>query len=362
MIHIGIVIYSMTQGGTEKVTLDLINSFIKKKYTISLICLHREGNLLTYVNSDLVRIFEIGGSLNAIDIIKSHIKLKKLVKTERIDCILSMGEIPNVICGILMNIPTILVEHSTKSLFTAPEIYQTPKVTYWLAKKAYSSGKKILCVSDTIKNKLFQLNKTLNLSTIYNPIDINNIIKIKDEVIEYESPNTILISVGRLSPSKNFHLLIKAFANIRQIKDNVELWIVGEGSMRNNLEQYAKDLNITDNIVFWGQQSNPYKFMSKADIFVSSSDYEGFGLVLFESIICGCRVITTRSIDDFDSLITKNEGTIVPVGNEDQLTNAILNELEVNKKNEKIPQSIMNFSIETIANRYLEYIQNEIKK
>ena len=124
------------------------------------------------------------------------------------------------------------------------------------------------------------------------------------------------------------------------------------GRIRNDTKEYK----ISDSVVFWKYQENPYKYISKADFLVSSSDFEGFHLAIFESLYLKKRIITTRSISDFDELITDDLGKIIPVNNLDELVDAIRNEIIYKKSINEIPKFLDSFKIKNVANKYLEYI------
>src|SRR5690606_22779047 len=91
----------------------------------------------------------------------------------------------------------------------------------------------------------------------------------------------VIISAGRLSAEKDYSTLIKAFALLRQ-KRPARLVILGQGAIGQALQDQACELKCQDDILLAGFQSNPYKWMSRASVFVLSSRWEGFGNVLVE--------------------------------------------------------------------------------
>ena len=123
-----------------------------------------------------------------------------------------------------------------------------------------------------------------------------------------------------------------------------------------DIQKQCEKLKIKDSVIFFGFQENPYKFISKADLFVLSSDYEGFSLVICETLFLHKRVVTTRCNSDLDDLITPDYGVIVPIGNKKELINAIKREVMTRKNVENIPGLLNRFSIKTVANKYLDYL------
>lgn len=98
-----------------------------------------------------------------------------------------------------------------------------------------------------------------------------------------------IVNVARLVPQKDHALLLRAYARANPTE---HLVIVGDGPLRESLEQLAASLGITDKVHFVGLQKNPYPWMRQARLFVLSSLKEGMGIVLTESLACGTPVIS----------------------------------------------------------------------
>lgn len=101
-----------------------------------------------------------------------------------------------------------------------------------------------------------------------------------------------IVNVARLVPQKGHALLLEAFAKARIPH---HLVIVGEGPLRQDLEQKARSLGIAERVKFAGKRTNPYPWMHRADLFVLASEYEGLGIVLTEALACGTPILSTDS-------------------------------------------------------------------
>ena len=102
-----------------------------------------------------------------------------------------------------------------------------------------------------------------------------------------------LVSVGRFTPAKRFDRLIRIVSRLRSEKFDVSLWLLGDGELREELYVLSSQLGISEYVTFWGFQNNPYKYVSKCDLFVCSSSSEGYSTAVTEAIILGIPVITT---------------------------------------------------------------------
>ena len=119
-----------------------------------------------------------------------------------------------------------------------------------------------------------------------------------------------LVSVGRLSLPKNFGRAV-CVASVLKKRGVVFHWtIVGEGPLRSTLESQAKELGVDDVVSFIGLRSNPYQYVSKSDILVVTSDYEGRSIAIDEAHVLGIPVITTNYPTAKDAVVDGETGLI----------------------------------------------------
>lgn len=118
------------------------------------------------------------------------------------------------------------------------------------------------------------------------------------------------VNVARLSPEKNHFSLIEAFAKLHKKYDNTELYILGNGPLKNELKQLALKYGIENHIHFLGHVSNPMAFVNLCDCFILSSNYEGQGLVLLEAMILNKPTIGT-DVPGIKSVLEGTESLLV---------------------------------------------------
>jgi glycosyltransferase involved in cell wall biosynthesis len=132
-----------------------------------------------------------------------------------------------------------------------------------------------------------------------------------------------ILTVGTLKPVKNHALLIRAFATMRS-PENAKLMILGEGRLRASLEELAEKEGVTDKVIFPGYFPDPLPFYESADVFVLSSDHEGFGNVIIEALSCGVPVVSTDCPSGPTEILQGGKyGTLVPVRDEKRLATAM---------------------------------------
>lgn len=137
-----------------------------------------------------------------------------------------------------------------------------------------------------------------------------------------------ILMVSRLEGEKKVDLGLKVFAKASKGREDVRLVIVGDGSLRNKLQKMAKKLGVLEKVSFEGWREDVADFYKNAYIFLNTSEYEGFGMSLFESAYSGCAIVTTDVGIAQDVLDNGRSALVCPVGDENCLYTKILNVLE----------------------------------
>lgn len=146
-----------------------------------------------------------------------------------------------------------------------------------------------------------------------------------------------VIAAGRLVYQKNFSSLIKAWKQVAEIHPDWILEIYGEGNERNNLKNQITRLNLEKHVLLKGKTPDIYRAMSSSSIFILSSIYEGFGLVIVEAMSCGLPIISYACPCGPKDIITDGkDGFLVPCYNEEILTQKICYLIENEKKRQNM--------------------------
>lgn len=169
-------------------------------------------------------------------------------------------------------------------------------------------------VSDFATNSFIKKRATLKerIKTIPNGVDTNIFKflpparkKIRDD-LEINPEEFLILAVGRLVPAKDYPTLLNSIKILIDSCCNVRLAIAGDGELKNDLIEMSKDLEIFDKVIFLGSRSDIPSLMSAADVFVLSSEWEGFGLVVAEAMACERLVVTTDCGGPADIVIQKD--------------------------------------------------------
>ena len=297
------MIDSLETGGAEKSLIDLVNNLDYKDYNIEVKTIYNEGIYRERLNKKI----KYSSIIKRPNIWKKRIfyrlvkylptkLLYQLMVTKKYDIEIAYHELlsTKILSGSDSNSFKIAWIHT--NMFKDSENYQMFN-NYVSFVKGYNKFNKIICVSNNIKDSFNEKTKLYQKSdTIYNPIDKEKIIKLSKEKcnLKKDKNKFLIISIGRLEKVKGYDKLCEAINKLKT-KHNVELWLLGEGSERQKIECYIKENNLEKNIKLLGFDENPYKYLTQANAFISTSEIEGFSLVVAEAIVLGLPVISTKT-------------------------------------------------------------------
>jgi glycosyltransferase involved in cell wall biosynthesis len=172
----------------------------------------------------------------------------------------------------------------------------------------------------------------------YNAIKDIVLLESKDSLrkkLNIEQDDFVVLFVGRLVPQKSVHTLLEALPLLRGKVERIKCILVGEGKLRNYLEERCKQLGLTDIVEFRGVTSMPELYYVCSDVFVLPSVYEGLGNVIIEAFRASLPVVAS-DIDGIKELVSQGKnGLLFDVGNYQSLADKIAllyNDKEVRQK------------------------------
>lgn len=301
------MINSLYGGGAEKVLQTLIKNIDNKKYDVTLYSLHREELDFTKYPSQIHYKVVFDEHKGIFSKFFSKVKGKIFIKcSSRLFYSLFIREKYDVEIAFIEGESTKIIAGSTnkkskKLAWVHIDLNNNPWTDFLYRdvqdeRKHYQQFDKILCVSDSVKEafiKKYELNEG-KVSTQYNPIDREEILT-KSREICLLPPKTKLrmLAVGRLVEQKGFDRLVRIVNQLKKKGFDFELYILGEGEMRAELEEYISTHELEDTVYLLGFQDNPYSYMAASDMLVCSSRSEGFSTVVSEAVVLGIPVVST---------------------------------------------------------------------
>lgn len=338
-----IVIDSLTGGGAEKVLYDVLKRLDKDKFTIDIFLFSKSGIYLEKVKKEVNNVYGFNPKKNDGNKIMVSIKnrWRKIYRFFVLKKIIPL--LPNnydIEISFLEGESTQFISKrknkAKKIAWIHTDLANHRVLSKKVERKIYEAMDEIICVSNDCKNNFLQIYPEFieKIKVVYNLIPKNDIIEKSLELGEVikENKKTTIISVGRLVNAKGYDILLKAHKKNLELGMDYNLKIIGEGSLRDSLLQYIKQNKIENNTEILGFKENPYPIIKRADIFVVSSRYEGFSLVLAEALVLGLPIISTNCVGPRELLKNGEIGKIVEIEDVEKLGLAIKELVEDKEK------------------------------
>lgn len=361
---LSIFIPSMSDGGAERVMLNLAIGIAEiEDIDVDLVLVESIGPRMKEIPSS-IRVC----SLESNRIGTSVIPLARYLRKNRPDALLSALDPANLVAILAkklarVNTRIIVTEHNTLSLKAKNPSKPRGKIVPALVGLFYPFADGIVAVSKGVADDLSEVTgiARAKIEVIYNPVITPRLRSLSRLEVEHrwfqDSNIPVVLGVGRLAPQKDFTTLIHAIGLVQQSMP-VRLIILGEGELRADLEEVVSSLGLEDSVDLPGFVSNPYAYMSKASLFVLSSQWEGLPTVLIESLFCGTTLISTDCPSGPREILEDGRyGKIIPMEDAEALAQAIISELrEVDAQVTEIPPASWKpYTLEFSVNHYLNY-------
>lgn len=331
MARIAFLLPDLKGGGAERVALTLIRHYVAGGHEVDLVLSRAEGEL--------------------IDLLPAEVTLVDL-KAPRIRQVLRpfLGYLrerrPDTVQALMWPLTTIaivakLLARGRTRLVVADHTMLSREhghfgpVARWLLSRSirltYPLADARVIVSNRAADDLARLAGIARTSimTIRNPVDPPPAGPARAAVDDlWQGPGARIVTVGSMKAEKNHRLLLSAFAILARTRE-ARLLLVGDGRMRADLEARARDLGIADRVMMPGFLIDPAAAYASADLFVLSSDFEGYPLVLVEAMFAGLRIVSTDCDSGPREILDGGRfGRLVPVGDAEALAGAMAGALD----------------------------------
>lgn len=312
---------SISDGGAERVCINLADEMIKEGYDVDFILLGNNiSNSKKYKVNDKINIFELG--------INEKNKLKKILNIflsiHKVNKIIDKREKEGKYCLITSHLPmsnvitrfskakneSIYVFHTTMNKYEKEQ----NKLLFRIGLQFVYGNKKIVTVSDGLNEETVKKYKFKNelVKTIYNPIDKVKIDKLKKEPVNINEK--YFVQVGRFDEAKRQDRMIDVFYK-GKFYEKYKLIFCGVGKLENKMKEKVEKLGLQERVIFLGWQSNVYKWMYNSEMLISTSDFEAFPMNLIEAFACGTKVISSNCefgpneilLDEYSNYLVKTD-------------------------------------------------------
>lgn len=297
------MINSLGMGGAERAALTLADEFRNRGLEIVLISMER--NQFYELPSDIPLIFLSRHQKIKNPVIKfcyillCALRLRRVVKEYQIDWVQShliWANFVNVTSSLLgSKHQTQIVSHMMPSFDFKRSLLG--RVNLFLYRRLYSRADSVISTSQLMKldlDRLFDLqNNHLAIPNAHDLPGIQEKALEEPSTFDFDPQKLYMISAGRLVARKKVDHSISALAHLKNKYPQLELLVLGDGPMRESYKRHAQKMAVQNSVHFLGHIHNPFSYLSRADVFVLSSEDEGLPLILIESLICGTPIVSS---------------------------------------------------------------------
>jgi glycosyltransferase involved in cell wall biosynthesis len=327
---ISILLPDLTGGGAERVMIDLARAIVFRGYAIEFVLMRAHGEFLHEAQTEFSIVDLSTPRTRNVPLALS----RYLSKRKPHALIANMWPLTSsAVLGRLLTrhkCKLMLVEHCTLSREYAPRGKLHNTIMALVITATYRIADVVLAVSkgsakDTAYLAALKQNR---VNVVNNPIPQRTTPEVyRTELVDNFwncMPGQRILTVGSLKAQKNHALLLKSFALMAHKDAKLIILGSGKGDSESILRSLAKELRVDKRVIFAGFHLDPSPFYATADLFVLSSDYEGFGNVIVEALSFGLPVVSTDCPSGPAEILENGRfGRLVPVGSSAELAEAM---------------------------------------
>ena len=365
------MVHDMDGGGAELAVLRIAHGLLDRGLNVDLLLSRAEGEQLLKIRPE-VRVVELG--VTPTTAVAKMIGLVRYLRSARPAALIAALDVIGV---------AVAARHLARSRTPVIELFETDLeeqipntsgvMTGWVRRAAiralYRHADGLVAVSRGTADGVARLAGVPyeNVQVIYNPVVDPHMLGMAQEPVQHpwfqpDQPPVIL-GVGRYVKQKNFPLLVRSFAKVREVRE-ARLVILGatderEPEVREGLQTLASELKVEGDVQFLDFQLNPYSYMAQASVFVLSSIYEGLPTVLIEALAVGVSVVATDCPSGPREILDGGQyGELVPMDDSDALAEGILKVLS-----DPLPREVrqgrgMAFSFDSSVEAHLSLLRD----
>lgn len=361
---VSLLLPDLRGGGAERVCLNLANEFARRGLPVRVVVMRAEGELLPMLDRRVEVV-----SLAAARARSSFLSLVRHLRQSPPAALLANMWPLTLVAALarwwsLAPCGLVVAEHTTWS--------RSPLMQRWCARMMFKIAMRwlrprvdaVVAVSQGAATDLERFAGLPAGSVLvrYNPVSGATLAEPGHAALPFgaspwaHGPHKRLLAVGSLKVGKGLPLLLEAFANLRQHID-ARLLILGEGNLRPALEAQVRALCLQDVVDLPGFALETAPFYARADLFVLSSDHEGFGNVIVEALEHGVPVVSTDCPSGPREILEDGRyGRLVPVGDARGLADAMRDALQSPHDHAALRRRAQDFSVGKIADQYLDIL------
>lgn len=322
-----LVIHSLAQGGAERDMAHLARCWAERGNDVAVVTLDSVATDSYPLVEGVTRIGlglagDSHGWLQAISNNRQRIRaLHDVLRQRSPQTVVSFIDRMNVVT---LKAATSLGDPVIVSERIDPRHHEPGRIWRWLRRRTYPLCTAQVVLTHSVRDWCRQLAPRQPVHVIPNPARRPETGSTDASREWAPADRSVLLGMGRLHPQKGFDRLLPIFARLRSAHPNWHLVLLGEGDERARLEAQVRDLGLQQHVSLPGWVSDVEGALSRSDLFVLPSRYEGFGNVVAEALACGVPVVTMDCPSGPGEIVRDGvDGLIVPAEDTARLEQAL---------------------------------------
>jgi glycosyltransferase involved in cell wall biosynthesis len=311
------VLPSLHGGGAERAAVVLLNGLAERGYESTLFVFAREGEYFEQLSPAVRLVVGEPGRAGRVT------SLRKFLVHERQDVVVSLLSHFSVFAAVRISpagTKYVISQQTPLTAFLDDHDYpwRQParrRVFTTVASAVYPRADGIAATSSGVADDLISHYgvRRERVAIVPNPVDIEAVkhaAAMPLDEARNDSALPTIVTAGRLAHAKNLPLLVESLEQL-STRLPFRAWLLGQGELEGELRRMLARSPVADRVTLFGFQQNPWKFMARADVFLLTSRYEGFGNVLIEAMAAGLPVVATASYGTRDIVRNGDTGFLV---------------------------------------------------
>lgn len=363
--------YDFRASGTVAKSIEIAAAAASAGLPVELWAIRADGPLLDRVPQN-VPVYVVAKGASApgriADLVSNIPRLARAIRKRRPAVILSGGNHYHRVCGLAAQLSGI--RSDIKLLLRASNSSQRPgrsfDETLKRVRRKFCGADMVVCVSDELREEIAAADLPSKVTTIVNGVDLERVGRMAAEpfdhpFLHHDAP--VIVTMGRIARQKGFDTIVRAFARLRE-KGDARLLVIGSGAkkQRKALEALIVAEGLEADVDLLGYRANPFAILSRCDLFVSGSRWEGASNALIEALACGLPLVATDCPTGNREVVEQGPyGTVTKVDDVEGMAAAMRAELAAGRDRDALAQGARHWSIDRCLEAWTQLLADECR-
>jgi len=359
----------LSVGGAEQVTVDIVNGLASRGHDVDLLLSRFDGELKGRLSDDVTPITLAPKRTSVLGVAAHAPAIRSYVRRARPDALVPHLEHPSVVCLAVaraFDLETMVVPTQHSAFGRTDDETLKDRLVRGLVPRLYPSADRLIAVSEGVADSVATQTPVDRdgISVLHNPVDVDAIRERARKPVDHEwvedDDTEVVLFVGRHAGQKDLETWLRTFERAQDRRSGLRGVIVGKGPRHEAVAASVQRRGLDDVVSMPGFVDNPYRYMDRADVFLLSSRYEGLPTVLIEALACGCQVVSTDCPSGPAEILDGGLGRLAPVGDDRQLSAAVLEALDSPTPERRLRARADEFSPDAVLDEYERFVGSQL--